>query len=51
MNPVAVCGFNRAESLAKRENNRDGIKLNDDARDGLHSLSERYEIPLPDGLS
>lgn len=39
------------ESLAKRESKRDGIKLNDDARDGLHSLSERYEIPLPDGLS
>lgn len=39
------------EWFRKRDNEQDGIQLNDDARTGLETLSERYDIPLPDSLN
>lgn len=38
------------EWLRKRDNEKEGIRLNDDARTGLKTLSEKYDIPLPEGI-
>lgn len=35
------------EERARRRNLADGVRLNDDARDGVHALAERYDVTLP----
>ncbi len=39
------------EALAMQQNQREGIPLNDDARAGIRSLSQQYELPLPPGMA
>jgi LDH2 family malate/lactate/ureidoglycolate dehydrogenase len=38
------------ESIAKRQNEQEGVQLNDDAVRGIHSLAERYDCDPPSGL-
>lgn len=38
------------EAMAMERNEQEGVPINEDARKGLTTLSEEYEIPLPPGI-